>query len=178
MPDTPNRAYTYPASTSNVQLWTHLQNLAVDIDTDVQSIIDLMVETRVATATPITSDSITFTATESVSLGSVTVPQISGQWYEVVLETAVGSTVAADCVSVRIREASAVGTERMIRQGYADTTSTIGFAHTVRYEYQALSTGNVAFHVTGQRNDGTGNCTLKAGATYPRYLYANKIIKA
>jgi len=34
MPTTPNRGYRYPASTDNTQIWTHIQNTATDIDTD------------------------------------------------------------------------------------------------------------------------------------------------
>lgn len=32
--NTPNRAYTYPQSTDNAQIWSHFQELATDIDTD------------------------------------------------------------------------------------------------------------------------------------------------
>lgn len=40
MSTTANRGYTYPASTDNANLWTHFQNLAEDVDTDVQGIVD------------------------------------------------------------------------------------------------------------------------------------------
>ncbi len=36
--NTPNRAYTYPSSTDHTRLWEHLQELATDIDTDVNSL--------------------------------------------------------------------------------------------------------------------------------------------
>jgi hypothetical protein len=38
MPNTANRAYTYPASTANTNLWEHFEELAEDIDADVQLI--------------------------------------------------------------------------------------------------------------------------------------------
>lgn len=40
MPDTSNRSYTYPDSTGSVEIWTHVQALADDVDTDVQAIVD------------------------------------------------------------------------------------------------------------------------------------------
>jgi hypothetical protein len=39
MPDTTNRAYTYPDSSGSVEIWTHLQALAEDVDVDVAGII-------------------------------------------------------------------------------------------------------------------------------------------
>src|SRR5688572_29230550 len=38
MPNTANRAYTYPASSGHTRLWEHLQELAEDIDTDVNGL--------------------------------------------------------------------------------------------------------------------------------------------
>lgn len=38
MGTTANRAYAYPASTDSVQLWTHFQTLADDIDADVEDL--------------------------------------------------------------------------------------------------------------------------------------------
>lgn len=40
MPDTPERSYTYPDSSGSVNIWEHLEELATDIDTDVQAIVD------------------------------------------------------------------------------------------------------------------------------------------
>lgn len=42
--DTPNRGYTYPQSTDNTQIWTHIEALATDVDTDVESIAVRTVE--------------------------------------------------------------------------------------------------------------------------------------
>lgn len=38
MGTTSNRAYRYPASTDNTQIWNHIQNLASDVDTDVEAV--------------------------------------------------------------------------------------------------------------------------------------------
>lgn len=38
MGTTSNRSYRYPASTSDVQLWTHFQNLADDVDADIEDL--------------------------------------------------------------------------------------------------------------------------------------------
>lgn len=178
MADTSNRAYTYPAATADTQIWTHIQTLAEDLDVDIQAIIDDLISTRVATATPVTSDSATFTGTESGSLGSVTAPLVSGEWYEVIFEGKMQSSVAGDVGLCRIRQASAVGTELQQELTYIDTTSTIGYPCKVRAELQAGATANVAFHITGQRNDGTGNVSFSAGATFPQQFYVNKIIRA
>lgn len=40
MPDTGNRSYTYPDSTGSVEIWTHFEALADDVDVDVQAIVD------------------------------------------------------------------------------------------------------------------------------------------
>jgi hypothetical protein len=39
MPDT-TRGYTYPDSTGSVEIWTHIEALATDVDADVQAIED------------------------------------------------------------------------------------------------------------------------------------------
>jgi hypothetical protein len=40
MPDTSNRGYTYPDSTGSVEVWTHFEEMAEDIDADVQGVVD------------------------------------------------------------------------------------------------------------------------------------------
>lgn len=42
--DTANRGYTYPQSTDNTQIWTHIQQLAEDVDVDVEAIAVRTVE--------------------------------------------------------------------------------------------------------------------------------------
>lgn len=39
---TANRGYRYPASTDNTQIWTYIQNLASDVDTDVQALVSAL----------------------------------------------------------------------------------------------------------------------------------------
>lgn len=42
--NTPNRGYTYPESGDDVQLWSWFQELATDVDTDVEDIADATID--------------------------------------------------------------------------------------------------------------------------------------
>lgn len=51
MPNTTNRAYTYPDSSGHDRLWEHFQELATDIDTDINTLIKKPVVRLVQKAT-------------------------------------------------------------------------------------------------------------------------------
>jgi len=50
MGTTPNYGLRYPDPTDNVELWTHIQNLAEDIDTDVATAVGIASDVTIGTA--------------------------------------------------------------------------------------------------------------------------------
>ena len=117
-----------------------------------------------------TSDSATFTTTETTVL-SVTAPLVSGRTYRVIFFGKFASTVAGDIGVARIREDNSTGPERQSDYLDFNTASlTIGYSCYMEFEYQASSTGNKTFVVTGVRNTGTGTLRLEAAGHRPSYL--------
>lgn len=80
MGSTPNRAYVYPDSTSDTQIWTHFETLADDIDADVETVSDRVanLEIRPHTLLSLGTPSI---ANNSIQLVNGTVLwDPTGQW--------------------------------------------------------------------------------------------------
>lgn len=62
MPETTNRAYTYPASTGHTRLWEHYQTLADDIDADVE-IVATAVEDKATAVVKASDETVTSSTT-------------------------------------------------------------------------------------------------------------------
>lgn len=109
-----------------------------------------------------TADSGLFTA-ETVVM-SVTVPLVSGRTYSVWANPGLMSTISGDVVRARLREDDIAGT---ILDGtiedISNNTSNTTRKHAVILlsDYQAVSTGNKTFVVTGARATGSGNVHLE-----------------
>lgn len=73
MGTTANRGYVYPDSTSNVQIWTHMKDLADSIDADVQALATAATN-RKTLVDQRTTDSAGITSTTVTSVLSVTLP--------------------------------------------------------------------------------------------------------
>jgi hypothetical protein len=129
---------------------------------------------RIATTTT-TSDSSTFTATET-QLDSVTAALVDGRTYQVKWDGAIGGTVDDSVVLIRIREDDTSGTIIQERNYRVDTTLTTGVGTAAEAEFTASTTANKTFVATGLRN-GTGTATFHAegASTRPRLLYVNYI---
>ena len=130
---------------------------------------------RIATTT-VTSDSSTFTTSESAALASVTASLVSGRTYRVRFVGRWGSTVADDQVRARLREDDATGTLANFSASHLFTNSASGNdLMLVEAEFTASSTGSKTFVITGQRTAGSGSCRLDAEAAGPAFLYVDFI---
>lgn len=124
---------------------------------------------RVGT-TVITADSSTFTTT-AVEVASITVSLVTGRVYRVSAHIAWQSTVTGDAVRCRIREDNNSGTllnSEEVVIGLSGTTSGY-FTHVVA-EYTAVSTGSKTFSVSGDQENGTGNCRMEHTTDRPGYV--------
>jgi len=134
------------------------------------------VATRI-TDSPLTSDSTTWTATESGALITVTPSLITGRRYALNFFGNISSDVPADTAILRIREDSAAGTQIQFAPIYLNTTSANGYALSMYVEYTAVATGAKIFVVTGQRTVGTGTAhRIRASSSRPAYLRVDRIV--
>jgi hypothetical protein len=128
---------------------------------------------RIATTT-VTSDSSTFTTTET-EVASVTAALVSGRTYRVRYAARFASTVAADWLMASVREDSTTGTRLTEDNVISEQSATAGWPVAGEAEYTAASTGDKTFVLTGIRATGTGTCRLEAATTRPTYLYVDYI---
>jgi hypothetical protein len=121
----------------------------------------------IGVATPVTSDSSTFTTTET-EVASRQVPLVSGRTYRVKFTGGWNSTVLGDAVTVRLREDSSSG--NLLDSGTLLTTlvsASRGAKGPLEAPYTATATGDKTFKVTGQREAGTGQCRMAAATSRP-----------
>lgn len=129
---------------------------------------------RVAT-TVITSDSATFTTTET-EVASVTASLISGVTYKVVFDGTFEVSSADSTLRAALRQDNVSGTQMDL----VDLRLLQGVSATVQYvriyaEYTASSTGPKTFVATGDLISGAGTANLNASSTIPSYLYVEVI---
>lgn len=126
---------------------------------------------RIATGRT-TSDSATFTTTETVVATVSEVPTVTGRHYWVRAVITFASDTADDVVQARLREDDIGGTQ--LQQNFCHIVSTgFGWNVVVEGEYVAASTAAKTFVVTGDRVGGTGTCRLEAAADRPSFVYVN-----
>lgn len=166
MPDTA-LGFTYPDASGNANLWEHFQALATDINDYLAS------RGRVATMTPETADSATFTTTVT-SIASVTAQLVTGRVYKLRLITHIASTVAGDRVDLAIRENNTAGTElQTLTAAPIDTTTSAGHYFDVEAQFTAVATGSKTFVGTAARQAGTGTLRREAASTRPTLFYVD-----
>lgn len=127
-----------------------------------------------------TSDSATWTTTESAALMQITVPVVAGRTYRIDLACHVSTTAQTFPITssnleqaiVRIREDSSTGTQLLGDQLPLGQVTSLGFKLTTYAWYTAVSTGNKTFVVTGQKPaaQSSGNQQFRAGSTRPGLL--------
>lgn len=126
---------------------------------------------RIATTIE-TSDSSDFTTTETTGL-SVTAALVEGRTYGVTVSANWSSTADGDVMFLRIWAGSTSGTQlhssRLVLEQGAGPRS-----H-VYVEWEATSTGNQTFIVTGERESGSGTLHMDAAGTIPGYLFVDYI---
>jgi hypothetical protein len=115
-----------------------------------------------------TSDSSTFTTTETV-VGTVTASVISSVVYLLQCDLKIGTTVADDLVSIKLREDNVSGTQI---QGSSDIIPRSGSNNSatfpLRARWTASSTGSKTFVATAQRVGGTGNLSRDVLSVLPQ----------
>lgn len=92
MGTTANRGYTYPDSTSNVQIWTHMQGLADDVDADVEDVAT-DADNRKVLVDQLTADGSGITGTSLSTVLTVTLPAAGTYAFDALLLAA--NTVSA-----------------------------------------------------------------------------------
>ena len=124
------------------------------------------------------TDSTTYGDTESGSLMSVTCNLISGVKYDILLVANVGVDVANDGSILRVRDNSATGTQLIGPQRFVGSTSSVGEGVVGKARYTAAATGSRTFHVTGDRNSGTGTAhRIRAGAGRVTSLTVTRVVE-
>jgi hypothetical protein len=130
---------------------------------------------RVA-ATELTTNSATWTSSESSALISVTASLINGWTYKIWATMKVNSTVAADLAFMRLREDTSAGTQDDGANLYIGTTNGNGFVVALYAEYTASATGNKTWVVTGSRSAGTGTQGIVCSVNRPCFLAVDRIV--
>lgn len=169
----PSASYPWATSPWGVVLGGELLDATGAIVRWNGSNFDTLYRTRRVAQGTLTSDSATWTATESGSLLSVAGSLISGQRYRlsVVSWLSTDSTTypinaqsSVETSVLRVREDNATGTSAMGPQIPLPTTSTTGFNICAFTDFVAVSTASKTFVLTGERIGGSGNHRIRAGA--------------
>lgn len=133
------------------------------------------VATRVA-ATELTTNSATWTSSESSALISVTASLINGWSYKISALVMVNSTVAADAAFMRIREDNSGGTQSVGLSLGIPTTTGNGFPLWLYAEYTAAATASKIWVLTGSRLSGTGTQGIVCSTSRPCWLTVDRIV--
>lgn len=72
MSSTPNRGYTYPDSTDNLNLWEHFEELATDIDTDVNALLSAAGVTGTSVITVASNFTLNQAVARTLTLANIT----------------------------------------------------------------------------------------------------------
>lgn len=109
MATTPNRAYRYPVSTDNVQVYDDMQNLATDVDTDMTALLATSGTLDAVRITTAAAYALTSTdPSELTKLRSASVNVVSGNLYRFHGQTLY--TAVTDPWTLEIRKGSTAGT--------------------------------------------------------------------
>jgi hypothetical protein len=133
------------------------------------------IATRVGTST-LTSNSATWTSSESAALITVTASLVSGLTYKVTATLKVNSSAAADVAFMRLREDTASGTQDDGVNVYMGTNNGNGFAAILYTEYTAAATGSKSWVVTGSRASGSGTQGIVCSVNRPCFLTVDLIV--
>lgn len=124
----------------------------------------------------LTTNSGTFTTTETIVLTTQTVEFRNDRAYRVSIRLLANSSVAGDRLTVRVRETDATGTAYIDQEViYLPTT---GNQPTNAAQIVANATGsdiNQVLVLTGQRISGTGNITIAASTNNVAYIQVEDI---
>lgn len=172
MPNT-TRGYTYPDSSGSDRIWEHFQELAGDIDTDVQAIVDRYLSGE---ATAVTAAGSSYTSAETL-FATVTIAVVTGVTYAITADFAISTSLANDIDFPRIREDSISGTQLQGKNLIMPTVAGSGYPGHLYAEYVAVGTGNKSFVLTGNRIVGTGAHTQQAAANTPNYLKVQPLFR-
>lgn len=178
MPSTPTYGLRYQSLTDPPDGATLGLNLATDVEAELVRIENQVNAGqtpggRIATGKE-TTDSANFTTTET-SIVSVAAPLVNGATYRVTLITHIGTTVAGDLATVRIRENTAAGTEIHGDVLELPTNRATGYPYQGEEEYTAVATATKTFHGTAVRTSGSGSLRREGATTRGTYLYVDYI---
>lgn len=120
---------------------------------------------REATQTQ-TTDSSTFTTTET-EIGTVTANLVTGATYGIWVTSHIGTSVANDIATCRIREDTVAGQQIQERQVALPNAGVAGNICDMYTEYTAVATGAKTFSFTAARSSGTGNIRREAQGDRP-----------
>lgn len=132
------------------------------------------IATRVATV-PLTTNSATWTTTETGALITASPTLVAGSTYKITLVAKVSSTVTSDVSFMRIREDSATGSQLDGCCVFIGSPTSNGYPLTMYTEYTAAGSGVKNFVVTGQRIGGTGTHQISCSVNRPVWFTVDLI---
>jgi hypothetical protein len=127
---------------------------------------------RIATVERTTNSS-TFTSEAVIS--SITAAVETGKRYRIEWTVDSSSTVLGDTARWRIRETNIAGTSRQLSHSYMSMANNDFGAPPLRFEWTAVSTGNMTWVGTCHRALGTGTFSCNASPTEPSYFTVDLI---
>jgi hypothetical protein len=125
----------------------------------------------IGTPSIVTSDSSPFT-TSDTEVMTITVPLIAGRTYQVWFLGRFNTDAADTKVACEMHQDNDAGTLMQIGQTDLPNTSTLGYGPLpVTALFEAVTSANKTFVITGRRNGGTGNIRLDASPAAPAFLW-------
>ena len=121
-----------------------------------------------------TTDSGTFTTTET-EIATVTANLVTGATYRVRAISHVGTSVANDAATVRIREDTVAGQQIQELRLDLPNAGVAGNYCEIETEYTALATAAKTFSFTAARSSGTGNLRREAQGDRPTQFYVDYV---
>ena len=170
---TGNRSYPYPQLTDTVDVPGDIQALADALDTDVQDILDNYLKGE---SSPITSNTATWTSSESGALVSVTFNLVSGITYAISSFLAVNGG-AGDVDFMRIREDTSSGNQIQGQNLFIGSVAGSGYPSIMYVEYTAVSTASKTFVLTGNRLVGSTAHQGQVATNRPGYLTITPLLR-
>jgi len=154
-----------------VKTWVEGAMTPTDLNTHVRDNTDHLHDWLGAIGNPaeVVADSATFTTTPAtlITLTNVPIP-VGGRDVNLIVQGHIESSIAADVVSLKIKEGAAVLWDALVHCPVANKRQFFRF----EVKLTAPANGNHTYILEGVRDSGTGNCKLRAAATFPAFLRA------
>lgn len=164
---TANRGYRHPEATDHARVWEHVTDLASDVDTDVQALVDILLQPHAQISETASSAAVGTSETTVLTVPSSTYG--AGRCYEIQVRGAYNMSTGSAYPSFLLRKTSSAGAvitdfgPRLPAPG----ASGLGFRVNLS-EYFAVGGSDVTAALVVTLAASSGTVTMVGNAQHPR----------